>query len=158
MLNETSDMAFKAYLTSKIQGWLLCWGRDEPAAPPPLPAPAQGSPALQRRRVHRRCKCRMTTRTGGGLGGGGAVGGLTGTHWHDIAHCLSGSGSVRRKGRAGPCRGGRQITVADFELAELDAAKSDFGSALPSAFLEVGIHTLKIMYDIILVCSDIIEL
>ncbi len=51
-----------------------------------------------------------------------------------------------------------QITVADFELAELDAAKSDFSSALPSAFSEVGVHTLKIMYDIILVCSDIIDL
>ena len=50
------------------------------------------------------------------------------------------------------------ITIADFELAELHAAKSDFGSALPSAFLEVGIHTLKIMYDIILVCSVIIDL
>ena len=100
----------------------------------------------------------MTTRTGGGRGGGAAGGGLTGTHWHDVAHCRSGSGSVGSRGRAGPCRGGRQITVADFELAELDAAKSDFGSALPSAFLEVGIHTLKIMYDIILVCSDIIDL
>ncbi len=31
----------------------------------------------------------------------------------------------------------------DFELDELDATKSDFGSALPSAFSEVGIHTLK---------------
>ena len=85
MLNETSDMAFKAYLTSKIQGWLLRWGRDEPAAPPPLPAPAQGSPALQRRRVHRRCKFRMTTRTGGGLEGGPQVEdglGRTMLHWH----------------------------------------------------------------------------
>ena len=82
MLNETSDVTFKAYLISKIQGWFLRWGRDEPAAPPPLPAPAQGSPALQRWCVHRRCKCRMTTRTGGGLGGGAAGGGLTGTHWH----------------------------------------------------------------------------
>ena len=100
----------------------------------------------------------MTTWTGGGLGGGGAGGGLTGTHWHDIAHCLSWTGSVRHKGRAGPCQGGRQITVTDFELAELHAAKSDFSSALPSAFLEVVIHILKIMYDIIFVCSDIIDL
>ncbi len=36
MLNETSDIAFKAYLTHKIQGCFRRWGlgRDEPAAPP----------------------------------------------------------------------------------------------------------------------------
>ncbi len=33
--------------------------------------------------------------------------------------------------------------VTDFKLAELDEAKSDFGSTLQSAFSEVGIHTLK---------------
>ena len=43
-------------------------------------------------------------------------------------------------------------------IISLHAAKSDFSSALPSAFLEVGIHIQKIMYDIIFVCSDIIDL
>ncbi len=95
------------------------------------------TPALQHRCVHRRCKCRMTTRTGGGPWRGAACGGLTGTHWHDVAHCLSGSGSVRRRGRAGPCRGGRQITIADFELAELDAAKSNFISEPCCSYLYV---------------------
>jgi hypothetical protein len=47
------------------------------------------------------------------------------------------SGCVRRQGLVSPCQGGRQIIVADFGLAEVDAAKSDFGSALTSAFLEV---------------------
>ncbi len=50
---------------------------------------------------------------------------------------------VERRGLARPCQGGRQIKVTKFALAELDAAKHDFGSALPSAFSEVGIHTLK---------------
>jgi hypothetical protein len=53
---------------------------------PPLPAPAQGSPALQRRRVHRRCKCRMTTRTGGGAWRGGRRR-TRRTDWDSLARC-----------------------------------------------------------------------
>ncbi len=37
MLNETSDMAFKAYLTSKTQGWFWHRGRDEPVVDPAAP-------------------------------------------------------------------------------------------------------------------------
>ena len=38
MFNETSDMMFKAYLTtSKTQGWFWRRGRDNPAATPATP-------------------------------------------------------------------------------------------------------------------------
>ncbi len=47
MLNETSHMVFKAYLTYKTQGWFRRWGRYEPAA-----APAAPPPRSLRRRVH----------------------------------------------------------------------------------------------------------
>ncbi len=97
MLNETSDMVFKDYLTSKTQAWFWRRGRYNPAAtplPPSLPV-VPGASALQRPRVHRKC-----SRTGGGLGGGPTGGGLNGTHHValTLAHHLS--GCVRRRGRA----------------------------------------------------------
>ena len=42
MLNETSDMVFKAYLTSKTQGWFWRRGRDEPAVTPAAPGAGAG--------------------------------------------------------------------------------------------------------------------
>ncbi len=42
--------------------------------------------------------------------------------WADnVTHCLY--RCVRRLGQASPCRGGHQITVTDFGLAEVDVAK-----------------------------------
>ncbi len=50
MLKETSDLAFKKYLTRKTQGWFRRFGRDEPAgtaaaAASPAPACAGGAGA-----------------------------------------------------------------------------------------------------------------
>ncbi len=42
MLNETSDMVFKAYLTSKTQRWFWRRGRDEPAVTPAAPGAGAG--------------------------------------------------------------------------------------------------------------------
>ena len=44
MLTETSDKAFKSYLTRKTQGWFRRWGRDE-SAPAPAALPASGAGA-----------------------------------------------------------------------------------------------------------------
>jgi hypothetical protein len=73
MLNETSDLAFKKYMTRKTQG---CSGASNatslpvPLRPPPLPpapgvpAPAPAAQAPQHRRVHRCRLCRTTRKTG----------------------------------------------------------------------------------------------
>jgi hypothetical protein len=56
MLNETSDLAFKKYLTRKTQGWFQRFRRDEPAgaaaaspAHAVAGAPAPEAPGRQRR-------------------------------------------------------------------------------------------------------------
>ena len=39
-LEETSDEAFKAYLTRKTQGWFRRWGRSRPSVAAASPAPS----------------------------------------------------------------------------------------------------------------------
>ncbi len=96
----------------------------------PAPSAGAGGAALQHRLVNRRRLFQTMTRTGGGFGG------LTGTL--NVAHGRS--GCVGRLRRARPCREGRKITAADFVLAVLDAARRDFGRALPCAIFE-GVNT-----------------
>jgi hypothetical protein len=144
MFNKTSNMLFKAYLTtSKTQGWFWHRGRDNPTATPAAlitPGGAGGAGAATQARPPK-MQVLDGDKDGDGLGGGPTGGGLTGTHHVTLAHRRS--GCIRRRGRARPCQGGQHITFTDYKLAELDAAKSNFSSALPSAFSKVGIHTLK---------------
>ena len=69
MLNETRDMAFKAYLTGKIQGWFRRWGRNEPAAPPPSLGASAGV-AGAATPVRPPSDVDDVDEDGGGLGGG----------------------------------------------------------------------------------------
>ena len=97
MFNETSDMMFKAYLTtSKTQGWFWCRGRDNPAATPAAPLTPGGAGGAGAATLALPLKMQVSDgdKDGGGLGGGPAGGGLTGTYHVALAHCQS--GCVRR--------------------------------------------------------------
>ncbi len=116
----------------------------------------------RRRRGRRRWRCNAGSSTGAscvgrrrGRGGHWACD-LTWTSRPSRSEKFAFASCVGRLGRARPCLEVQQITLANFALAGFDAVKCDFGSALPSAFLEVGIHFLKSSMISYLRVSDII--
>ncbi len=95
MLNETSDMVFKAYLTSKTQGWFWLRRLNNPVATlaaPLTPGGAGGAGAATQARPPK-MQVSDGDEDGGGLGGGSTGGGLSPTDWD--TPCSTGTSPVQ---------------------------------------------------------------